>query len=275
MRFAAVPVLISALMVTTLSCADTRLIESVSQQYATSYPGLESYRVKLKTNKVDEMLTRMTSSMPQDMPRPDTPELMKFWNRKSGTVIRSMSATAFPYMQQMINRFSQRFAVDLGTLFLPAAKVDERSKLLKMANIKSAKSEVAGKQTHHFEIAFPEPTDVSGAFYSNSLDLPQRKITRLSLDINPVKKTLVHMDIEGEETKPLAVEIRHVETDSHSLPSEVTITSPDGAVEETFVTTFKEIGGYRLPVKQERRIRRPGLEEELLVDFIDYELNPH
>ena len=64
--------------------------------------------------------------MPSDVPRPERPELMKFWNRKSGTVIRSTTTTAFPYMQQMINRFSQRFAIDLGSLFLPAEKEAER-----------------------------------------------------------------------------------------------------------------------------------------------------
>ncbi len=275
MRIIAVLILISALLVATLSCADTKLIESVSMQYAENYPGLNSYRVKLKTNKIDEMLTRMTSSMPKDMPRPDTPELMKFWNRKSGTVVRSMTATAFPYMQQMINRFSQRFAVDLGSLFLPADKTAAREKLLKLATVKNVKSEIAGNQTHHIEITFPEPTDVGGAFYGISLDLPQRKITRLSFDINPAKRTLDQMDIEGIETTPLSVEIRHLDIDNNSLPSEVTITSPDGSVEETFVTTFKKIEGYPLPVTQERKIRRPGLEEQLLVEFIDYELNPN
>ena len=275
MRIPAALILVSALLVTTLSCADTKLIESVSVQYSENYPGLESYRVKLKTNKIDEMLTRMTASIPKDMPRPDSPELMKFWNRDSGTVVRSMTATAAPYMQQMINRFSQRFAVDLGSLFLPASKVAEREKLLKQATIKTTKSEIAGNQTHHYEITFPEPTDVGGAFYGTSLDLPQRKINKLSLDINPVKRTLVLMNIESEEREALTVEIRHLQTKNNSLPSEVSITSPDGSVEETFVTTFKEIEGYQLPIRQERKIRRPGLEDEMLVEFIDYELNPN
>lgn len=272
MRITVALVLITIFLVPFSVCAQTDLIDSVSRQYADNHPGLESYRVKLKTNKIDEMLERMTSNMPQDVPRPETPDLMKFWNRKSGTVIRSMTTTAFPYMQQMINRFSQRFAVDLGSLFLPADKTAEREKLLKAANVKSAETQIADKKIHHFEITFNEPTDVSGAFYGTSLDLPQRQINKLELDIDPEKLTVVHLDIEAEGQQKLVIEIRHLDIKDNNLPNEVTITSPDGSIEEKFTTTFKQIDGYHLPIKQDRQIRRPGLDEELLVEFSDYVL---
>jgi hypothetical protein len=272
MRLSVVFVLIVSFLVPVLSCAQTDMIESVSRQYADSHPGLESYRVKLKTNKIDEMLARMTANMPQDVPRPERPELMKFWNRKSGTVIRSMTTTSFPYMQQMINRFSQRFAVDLGSLFLPADQTAERGKLLKNAVVKSAEAQIADKKIHHLEIAFKKPTDVAGAFYGTSLDLPQRQINKLALDIDPEKSTLVQLEIEADGQQKLLVEIRHLDIKDNNLPSEVTITSPDGSIEEKFTTTFKLIDGYHLPIRQERQIRRPGLDEELLVEFSDYQL---
>lgn len=272
MRLSVVLVLIATFLVPFSACAQTELIESVSRQYADSHPGLESYRVKLKTNKIDEMLTRMTSSMPQDVPRPERPDLMKFWNRKSGTVVRSMTTTAFPYMQQMINRFSQRFAVDLGSLFLPAGKKAERTTLLKDAAVKSAEAQIADQKIHHIEITFNEPTDVAGAFYGTSLDLPQRQINKLALDIDPEKSTLVQLEIEADGQQKLMIEIRHLDIKDNNLPSEVTITSPDGSIEEKFITTFKQIDDYHLPIKQERQIRRPGLNEELLVDFSDYQL---
>ena len=56
------------------------------------------------------------------------------------------------------------------------------------------------------------------------------------------------------------------------MPKEVSITTPDGSIDEHFVTTFKLIDGYQLPIRQERKIRRPGIEEVLLVDFSNYEL---
>ena len=272
MRLSVALVLALTLLVPVVADAKTEQIEAVSRHYADSHPGLESYRVKIKTNKIDEMLGRMTASMPQDVPRPDTPELMKFWKRGAGTVVRSMTATAAPYMEQMINRFSQRFAIDLGTLFLPIEKEAERSKLLQAGTVKDSVTEIAGSTINHVEITFGTPTDLAGAFFGTSLDLPQRAINRLALDIDPQRNILVHMDIETDKTPKLAVDIRHLDIANNDLPSEVSITSPDGSIDEKLVTTFTELQGYHLPVKQERKIRRPGLEEELLVEFSDYEL---
>ena len=266
-------ILVSILAPTT-ACSQIELIEKTANQYAKLHPGLESYRVELKTNKLGEMLTRMTASMPKDMPRPETPELMKFWKRQSGTFIRSTTTTAFPYMQQMINRFSQRFAIDLDTLFLPAKEADNRAKLLKIAKIKSAESEIADNRIHHFDIEFKEPTNLDGAFYGDVLDLPQRAVKKISLDIDPQKNILVHIDIDSEEQGLLAVEIRHLEIDGNIMPETVSITSPDGKIDEHLTTEFKKIENYYLPVKQVRTIRRPGLEEELIVEFSNYVLNP-
>ncbi len=272
MRVTVAVLLAITLLLPTACRAETGLIEAVSKQYSESHPGLASYRVKLKTNKIDEMLGRMTSSMPPDVPRPEVPNLIKFWDREAGTVVRPATTSPFPYMQQMIDRFSQRFAIDLGTLFLPASRAGEREQLLRKATVKSSKSEIADRSVHHVEISFSEATDIAGAFYGIGLDLPQRKITRLELDIDPQKRTLVNLEIASEESAPLTVAIRHFEAGGHSLPSVIAITSPDGSTDEKFTTTFREIKGYHLPVKQERSIRRPGLEEYLLVEFFDYEL---
>jgi len=272
MRIVSTIFLALSLIVPTIATAQTELLEQVSSQYKDVYPGLVSYRVKVKTNKLAEILDRMTASIPKDVPRPEKPDLMKFWNRKYGTVIRSMTVTSAPYQQQMIDRFSKRFAIDLGTLFLPAEKTEERKQLLAKASIKSATSEIAGERIQQFELTFKEPTNLGGAFYGTALELPQRAIKRLTIDIDTKRLTLVHLGIESEESSPLSIEVRHIEAGEDFLPSEVLITSPDGSIDERFVTTFKTIEGYLLPVKQERFFQHPGSDESLTAEFSDYEL---
>ncbi|PLX99094.1 MAG: hypothetical protein C0623_10365 [Desulfuromonas sp.] len=274
MRFFIIFCLLATLLVPTAACSRTELIEAVSKHYASQHPGLDSYRVDLKTNKLDEMLARMTGNMPKDIPRPEAPDLMKFWNRKSGIYIRSKTVTAFPYMEQMINRFSQRFAIELGSLFLPIDKTEIRQALLKKASVKSAEAQIADSTIYHFDIEFDEPTDLDGAFYGADLDLPQREIEKLALDIDPDQLILIHIDIAAREQSPLSVEIRHLDAEGNMLPQEVSITSPDGSIDEQLTTEFTKVENYYLPSKQARNIHRPGLDEQLVVEFYNYVLNP-
>jgi len=251
--------------------AQDDLIEAVSANYASAWPGLAAYQVKLKTNQIGEMITRMTASMPPDMVRPTEPELTKFWRRGSGHVIRA-GGPVMPTMEQMIARFSEQFAVDLGSFFLPLDRQAQRAALLKQAKVKSADTVIGVERLHGVEIVFAQPTDVAGAFYGTSLDLPQRAVTRLVLDIDVQKKLLRQMMVETEGQTRLTVDIRHADLPGTPLPADIRITSPDGRVDEKFSTVFAEVGGFSLPAHQERQIRRPGIEETFTVDFFDYQL---
>jgi len=249
--------------------AQEELIEAVSTNYAAAHPGLASYQVRLKTAKIAEMIAQMTANLPPDMVRPGEPELTKYWVRGQGFTIRA-SGPVMPTMQQMISRFSEQFSVDLGSFFLPVSQRTQRNALLKQAKVKSADTVIGSERLHGVEILFAKPTDLTGAFYGTSLDLPQQAVTRLVLDIDAQKKVLRQMVIEAEGGPRLTVDIRHADLPGVPLPSEIRITSPDGRVDDRFTTTFAAVAGFQLPAKQERQIRRPELTDTFTVEFFNY-----
>ena len=268
------PALVSTLLlflVPVSAFAQPSLIETVSSKYADAQPNLESYRVELKTDKIKEMIARMTANMPQDMPRPSEPQLIKSWRRGMGSTVRA-NGTVMPNMQQMINRFSQQFAIDLDRFFFPPEEVDKRTALLKAADAKSADTQIGTETLHNLELTFAQPATISGAFYGIGLDLPQTGITRLEFEIDPKKKLLRQMIIESEKSPQLTVMIRHTEFEGEEFPIDIRITSLDGKIDEHFITTMESISGFYLPTKQHRTIRRPGLSEEMLVEFLNYEI---
>lgn len=252
--------------------AQEELIEAVSTNYAAAHPGLASYQVRLKTDKIAEMIAQMTAKLPPDMARPGEPELIKYWVRGRGFTIRA-SGPVMPTMQQMIARFSEQFSVDLSSFFLPLDQRTQRNALLKQAKVISADNVIGSERLHGVEILFAKPTDLAGAFYGTSLNLPQQAVTRLVLDIDTQKKLLRQMVIEAEGGSRLTVDIRHADLPGVPLPSEIRITSPDGSIDDRFTTTFTEVSGFRLPAKQERQIRRPERTETFIVEFFNYVLS--
>lgn len=251
--------------------AQEDLVEAVSASYASAWPGLDAYRVKIKTPKIKQMVERMAASLPAGMVRPEVPELTKFWQRGRGQIIRPR-IPVMPTMEQMIGRFSQQYAVDLGSFLLPADRRQERAALLKQAKVKSADTVIGNERLHAVEMVFSRPTDIAGAFYGTAFDLPQRAVTRLVLDIDAQKHAVRQMTVEAEGSPALTVDIRHSDLPGVALPADIRITSPDGGIDERFVTTFGETGGYFLPQRQDRQIHRPGQEESFSVEFFDYEL---
>lgn len=251
--------------------AQEDLIEVVSVRYSSAWSGLDAYRVKLKTDKISDMIARMTVNLPADATRPAPPELTKFWRRGDGYVIRATSAV-MPTMEQMVSRFSEQFAVDLGSFFLPLEHQAQRAALLQQAKVKSADTVIGNERLHAVEVVFPGPTDIAGAFYGTSLDLPQSQVTRLVLDIDAQKQLLRQMVIETSTGVPLTVDIRHTDLPDMQLPAEIRITSPDGSIDDRFSTTFTMIDGFQLPLRQDRLIRRPGQKESFSVEFYDYVL---
>jgi len=271
MRYVALILLALCLVSPLTAIAQEDLVEAVSTSYGSAWPGLDAYRVKIKTDKIRQMVERMAASLPKDMVRPAVPELTKFWQRGRGQVIRPL-IPVMPTMEQMIGRFSEQFAVDLGSFLLPADRQQARAALLKQAKVKSAETVIGNERLHAVEILFPQPTDIAGAFYGTAFDLPQRAVTRLVLDIDTQKLALRQMTVEAEGTPALTVDVRHSDLPGVALPAEVRITSPDGSIDEKFVTTFVETGGYYLPQRQDRQIRRPGQDESFSVEFFNYEL---
>lgn len=271
MRYPALVITLLLFLVPVSTFAQPSLIETVSSKYADAQPNLESYRVELKTDKIKEMIARMTANMPQDMPRPSEPQLIKYWRRGMGSTVRA-NGTVMPNMQQMINRFSQQFAIDLDRFFFPPDQADQRKALMKKAAVKSADTQIGTDTLHSIELVFAQPATISGAFYNTGLDLPQTGITRLEFEIDPNKKILLQMIIESKDNPQLTVVIRHTAFDGEEFPVDLRVTSPDGKIDDHFVTTIKKISGFNLPTKQVRNIRRQGLVEEMQVEFLNYEI---
>ena len=125
---------------------------------------------------------------------------------------------------------------------------------------------------HNIELLFEPPVAVAGAFYGTGLDLPQDGITRLEFEIDRKRKLLRQIVIESKKSPQLTVAIRHTELDAEWFPIDIRITSPDGKIDDHFVTTLESISNFYLPVKQVRNIRRPGIIEEMRVEFRNYKV---
>lgn len=263
------------LLVPTLATAfDTGLLDRVGQTYQSGQPGLESYAVTLETGKFEEILAKMTANMPPDLPRPAPPKLVMYWTAASGrTLIRGEGSEAFPYMQEMIQRFSREFAVDLRNLFLPPAGAGKRAELLKGATVESFATKAATFNSERVDIAFPAPVDLQGAFYGDGLDLPQSGVLALGFDLDTDQGILRRIDIVTDDERRLIVEIRHRLFNGKPLPEEIRITSPDGSVDDLFAASFAEIDGYLLPQRQEFRRQRSGKTESTTVTFSEYRIN--
>jgi len=271
MRFSALAVTLLLFLAPTSLFAQTNLIEDVSRRYANAQPNLESYQVELKTSKINEIIARMTASMPPEMQRPAEPQLIKYWRRNHGSTVRA-SGAIMPTMQQMIDRFSQQFAVDLDRFFFPADQADRRTVLARQAQIKSTDTQIGSEMLHNIEFLFEKPATIAGAFYAAGLDLPQDGITRLEFELDQKNKLLRQIVIEANESPQLTVVIRHAELDGEWFPVDIRVTSPDGKIDDHFVTTLKKISGFHLPTRQTRNIHRPGDVEEMQVDFLNYKV---
>ena len=271
MRYPAVAITLLLLFAPVSAFSQLNLIEEVSQSYANAQPNLESYRAEIKTTKINEMIAKMTASMPQEVQRPAEPTLVKYWRRNLGSTVRA-SGTVMPNMQQMINRFSQQFAIDLDRFFFPTDQAEQRATLIAQATVKSADTQIGAEIFHNIEFTFEQPAKISGAFYNSGFDLPQDGITRLEFEIDPKKKILRQIIIESEKSPQLTVAIRHEELNGEQFPVDIRITSPDGKIDDHFVTTLETIDNFQLPTKQVRKMRRPGINEDMLVEFLNYKI---
>ncbi len=257
-----------------IAAVDPSSLERVSRTYADSQPELKTYQVTLETDKTADMIARMTSNMPPDLPRPSAPTLRKYASRASDlALVRAEGPEVFPYMQELVERVSRELIVELRTLFLPPRGAARRQELLKQARVRTSESRLGDTRTQTIEIRFKTPVDLQGAFYEQGLELPQSDVKALTFDLDPDLNILKNLEIATSPGLPLLVELRHLPIDGGYLPREIRITTPNGQIDDHFVTTFQEIGGFWLPEQQTRTIRRAEHTETITVTFVKYKIN--
>ena len=253
---------------------DADLLQQSSLAMNNQQPALMTYRAVVETDHVDTMLARMTANMPPGMARPQVPTLVKYWDReRNAFVVLPEGGNVFPYMQEMIQRFSSEFAVDLYGLFLPPHASDEREKL--MAQTVVARWEEAGPDglLNAVELRFARPADLDGAFYRDGLGLPQRGVERLLLAIDPERKLLRRLDVTPAAGPPFTVALTFEPHGDLFLPAQLQLRGDGGRAESLVRTAFAERDGFWVPVQQQQTIRRGEQTEERLVNFVDYRIN--
>lgn len=253
--------------------ADMEALEEISRTAATQQPGLNNYQAVLETDKVAEMISKMTANMPADAPRPQPPILRKYWTREHGRVlVKADGNGAFPYMQEMVKRFSREFALELNTFFLPPHATTQRKTLATQARLQQSENLIGEERRITMELTFATPTDLHQAFFADGLGLPQSGVTTLTCELDPVRKLLRRMEVVTSDNR-YSAELRYETLEKETLLTEVRVTTQDGRVDERFVNFFAPFDGFNLPARQVRTSNRDGQQEVFVVTFSDYQIN--
>lgn len=253
--------------------ANIDALEEISLAATSRQPGLENYQALLETDKVAEMIAKMTANMPPDTPRPQPPVLRKYWTRDHGRIlVKADGNSAFPYMQEMVKRFSREFAVELNTFFLPPHAAAQRKTVVAQARAKQSENLLGEERRLTIELTFAAPTALHQSFYADGLGLPQDGVTSLTCEIDPVRKMLRRMEVATAD-KRYSAELRYETLEKETLLTEVHVTTPDGLVDERFVNFFAPIDGFNLPTRQVRTSNRGGQQEVFSVTFSGYQIN--
>lgn len=250
-------------------------IEELARAYAAAQPGLETYRSDVESKRLDELFAALTAGRPPETPRPAKPVLRRYWSRTAGkALVRVEGKNIFPAMQKAAEHFTSKNMLDPGSFFVPLHARETRRRLLKKAEVKAHETRLEESRTLHVELIFPEPVNLKGAFYGTALDLPQRSIKSLTLEIDPDLQILNRLELTLADEFRLNVEIRHEKLPRGGhIPREIRITTPSGSIDDQFVTSFADIQDFRLPREQVRTILRPGTREKRIVLFTNYRLN--
>lgn len=253
--------------------ADIDPLEETSRAAATQQPELKNYQALLETDKVDEMMAKMTANMPTDAPRPQTPILRKYWTREHGRVlVKADGNSAFPYMQEMVKRFFREFALELNSFFLPPHATMQRKILVAQARSQQSENLLGEERRLVVELTFAAPTDLHQAFFAEGLGLPQKDVTALTCEIDPKRKLLRRMEVDTTNNR-YSAELRYETLEKETLLTEVRVTTQDGRVDERFVNFFAPFDGFNLPARQVRTSIRDGQQEVFSVTFSDYQIN--
>lgn len=249
------------------------LLEHASRAMNDQQPDLLNYRATVETDQVETMLARMTANMPANQPRPQVPELFKYWDRqRQASLVRAEGSEVFPYMQEMIGRFSSNFSVELFDAFLPLGRDAERAALLGQANLQQYRVESAAGPLTEVELRFAEPTNLGGAFYRDRLGLSQQRVMRLLLAIDD-KQLLRRLDITQESGPSWSLSLDYEPHGGLQLPTNLHLRGDQGQREMRVKTRFAEQGGFWLPIEQQQSLRQGEQSEERRVRFSDYQIN--
>ncbi len=95
----------------------------------------------------------------------------------------------------------------------------------------------------------------------------------LAFDIDAAMNTVNEMKISTAAGLQLTLEIRYIELPGGYLPERFQTTSPDGKIDDLFEVKFTKIDDFMVPSSMTRTIRRPDLQEDLVISFRDYKIN--
>lgn len=250
-----------------------QLLEQAAAAMNDQQPDLQSYRAAVETAQVDIMLSRMTANMPANLTRPQVPQLFKYWDRQlQASLVRAEGAQVFPYMQEMIARFSSNFSVELHDAFLPLGRASARSELLGQAELREYQGSADGEVLTELELSFATPTDLGGAFYRDLLGLPQQGISRLLLAFDG-RQLLRRLDITRDTGPTWSLSLGFEQQGALQLPVSLHLRGDQGQRETRVATRFAEQQGFWLPVEQVQSLRQGEQQEERRVQFRDYQVN--
>lgn len=237
--------------------------------------GLKSYVCDVKTTQFEAMMKKMTSSMPENLPRPEKPTIRKYWDSKKGMIIRLEGKNIFPYMKDISKKMSEQFALELNDYFLPLSKKMLRHKLLK--NAERRLEMVNGY--HRFYITFKSKTDIKDAFFKGGLPIPTNDVKSLVMSVDMNRKIVKDIYIqynreEGYKEYKLLAEYEKV--GNNELMYNIYLMADDHSVMIGFRTEFDKIDGFFLPTKQVRTgegVNVPEEEKRVEVEFVNYKIN--
>ena len=253
---------------------DPALLEQIGSNYRGAQPGLESYAVTVSTPKVGEMIAQMTTNLPADVPRPETPQLTKYWSRAvMASVVMAEGKNLLPTMREMVERFSREFAVDLPLTLFPPNRAAQRAAWFQQGTAEVTETRLDGHRRLVVRLSFAQPVDLDGAFFGRALPVPQRNLTELSFDLDPDLGLLHQVDFVTAANQHISMEIRHQEFSGKQLPTELRVTSPDGRIDDHLQTKLGKVGGFWVPVQQLRISVRPDRKETVTVVFSGYRIN--
>lgn len=238
-------------------------------------PGLKNYVCDVKTTQFETMMKKMTSAMPEDLPRPEKPTIKKYWDSKKGMVIRLEGKNIFPYMKDISKKMSEQFALELYDYFLPYSSTALRRKLLKNAE---KRLEIVNGY-HRFYITFKDKTDIKDAFFKGGLPIPTNEVKSLVISVDMGRKIVkdVYIQYDKEEGyKEYKLLAEYKKADSNELMYNIYLMADDHSVMIGFRTEFDKIDGYFLPIKQIRTgegINVPEEEKRVEVEFVNYKIN--
>lgn len=256
-----------------LAWAETRTLEQVARAYAVAQPGLQSYRVTLDIDRLNQVLEQWNTSQ-SSAASGEPPTVFKFWSRTlEQSLVQVAGPSIPPLAQQWIEHYTAVLTIDLRSFLLPVDKAGERTRLLENSRIVRSEHRLGETRIESLAIEFPTPTDLNGAFYGTGLEIPQRQIRRLVFEFDLIQETVRHIEVMTSAAELRTVELRHYDIREGQLLNEVVVTSPDGTVDDRFKLRFDLVGGFWLPVRLNYSSLTSGEIQRLYVKFLDYEVN--